>query len=189
MKRNTIILLVIAAFVVIMVISAIGTYNGLVAKRQTVTSSLSDIDAQLQRRMDLIPKLVNSVKGYAAQEKSIFENVSANQAKLAGASTLSDKAAASDQLTSSLKSLIAIQINFPLLKSDANFQQFSDELAGTENRIAVSRLDYNKAVQSYNTTIQSFPANISAGMFGFKEFEYFKAANSAKEAPTVSFAQ
>ena len=190
MKQKTIIIwVVIAAIVLIFVVSPIMTYNGLVTKKQAVTASMSDIDTQLQRRLDLIPNLVNTVKGYAAQEKSIFEDVSANTAKLAGATTPTDKATADDQLTGSLNRLLALTITYPTLKSDANFQALSDELAGTENRIAVSRLDYNNAVQAYNTSIQSFPNNITAGMFGFSPVDYFKAASTASEVPSVSFAQ
>ena len=189
MKQKTIIIwVVIAALVLIFVVSPIVTYNGLVTKRQAVTAAMSDISTQLQRRNDLIPNLVSTVKGYAAQEKSIFEDVSANQAKLAGASTLADQAAASDQLSSSLSRLIAIQINFPELKSNANFQALSDELAGTENRIAVSRLDYNNAVQTYDTSIQSFPNNMLAGMFGFKAAQYFQASSNATTPPDLSSA-
>jgi LemA protein len=187
MKRNTIIVLVVIAVIVLIFGgSTIGTYNGMVIKKQAVSASLSDIDSQLKRRMDLIPNLVNTVKAFAAQEKSIFDDVSANTAKLAGASTVADKATASDQLSGSLNRLIAIQQNYPLLKSDVNFRQLADELAGTENRINNARLDYNNAVQAYNTTIKSFPNNICAGIFGFKEAEYFKAANIVNEVPSTS---
>jgi LemA protein len=190
MKRNTIITLsIIVAIVLIFALSTMGSYNGMVTQKETVSAQLRNIDAQLQRRVDLIPNLVNTVKGFAAQEKSIMADVTANRAKLAGATTVPDKANANDQLTSSLSRLLVIAENYPQLKSDANFRQLSDELAGTENRIAVSRLDYNNAVQTYNTTIKSFPTAITAGIFGFKEAEYFKATSNASVVPSVSFAQ
>lgn len=190
MKRNTIIVLaVIVGLVLIIGMSVIGPYNGMVTKKETVSAQLRNIDAQLERRLALIPNLVSTVKGFAAQEKSIMADVTANRAKLAGATTVGDKATANDQLSGSLSRLLVIAENYPQLKSDANFRQLSDELAGTENRIAVSRLDYNNAVQTYNTTIKSFPASIVAGIFGFRDAEYFKASAGATETPTVSFAQ
>ena len=187
MKRNTIIILSVIVLLVIIIGSIMGSYNGLVSQRETVDSSLRIIDTQLQRRADLIPNLVNTVKGFAAQEKSIMADVTAARAKLAGAQTPPDKATANDQLTGSLSRLLLVVENYPQLKSDANFRQLSDELAGTENRIAVSRIDYNNTVKTYNINIKSFPKSIIAGMFGFKEAAYFEASSTSKDVPTVTF--
>lgn len=185
MKRSSIILLGIIAVVIIIGAMLVGSYNGLVSQRESVTNSFRNIDTQLQRRADLIPNLVSSVKGFAAQEKSIIQSITDARAKLAGAQTVGEKANADAQLSGALKGLLVVVENYPNLKSDANFRQLSDELAGTENRIAVSRLDYNGAVKIYNTQIKSFPTNMLAGLFGFKEAEYFEASNT--DLPKVEF--
>lgn len=187
MKRGLIAIIVIAAIVLIAVLSLIGMYNGLVAQRESVDNSFRNIDTQLQRRADLIPNLVATVKGFAAQEKTIIDSVTSARAKLAGAQTVGEKATADGELSGALSRLLVIVENYPELKSDANFRQLSDELAGTENRIAVSRKDYNDVVKAYNTRIKSFPANLLAGAFGFKEAEYFQAAEGTDTVPTVSF--
>src|SRR5665647_405701 len=178
MKRSLIIVLsVIVLLVIVIGGSIIGSYNGLVSQKETVDEKFRTIDTQLQRRADLIPNLVNTVKGFAAQEKSIMADVTAARAKLAGAQTPSDKAAANDQVSDSLSRLLVVVENYPNLKSDANFRQLSDELAGTENRIAISRKDYNEVVKTYNTTIKSFPTVVMASIFGFNEAEYFQASD------------
>ena len=166
---------------------AIGSYNSLVACQEGVQSSLSQIDNQLQRRNDLIPNLVETVKGYAGHEEGIFKNVSEARAKLAGATTVSGKAQADAEMTGALGRLLAIAENYPQLKADANFRQLSDELAGTENRIATARRDYNNAAQTYNTRIRKFPASIIAGMFDFSRVDYFEAEEGAKAVPQVKF--
>lgn len=186
--KNTFIILVIIILAVLLIFGSVyGTYNQLVALEENVNSKWSQIDNQLQRRADLIPNLVETVKGYAAHEKEIFESVNKAREKLLAANTVEEKAASNNELNTALGRLLAIVENYPNLKADANFRQLSDELAGTENRIAVARMDYNNAVQAYNTKIRSFPASIIANMFGFKEKEYFKADDSSKTVPKVDF--
>jgi LemA protein len=152
-----------------------------------VNNSFRNIDTQLQRRADLIPNLVATVKGFAAQEKTIIDSVTSARAKLAGAQTVGEKATADGELSGALSRLLVIVENYPELKSDANFRQLADELAGTENRIAVSRKDYNDIVKTYNTKIKSFPTSLIANLFGFAEAEYFQAAEGTDTVPTVSF--
>lgn len=187
MKKGWIVLIVIVAVVVIAVLSMVGSYNKLVAEKVTVETAFSDIDTQLQRRADLIPNLVATVKGFASQEKSIIDSITAARAKLSGATTVSDKAAADGELTSALSRLLIVVENYPDLKSDANFMALQDELAGTENRIAVSRLDYNAVVKAYNTHVRSFPAVLYAGLLGFDAADFFEAAPGSTAVPTVSF--
>lgn len=189
-KNPLIITLIVLAVIAVLVFGTIyGTYNQLVALDENVNSKWSQIDNQLQRRADLIPNLVETVKGYAAHEKEIFDSVNKAREKLLSANTVADKAASNEELNTALGRLLAIAENYPNLKADANFRQLSDELAGTENRIAVARMDYNNAVQAYNTKIRSFPTSIIANMFGFKEREYFKADEAAKTVPKVDFSK
>ena len=187
MKKGWIVLIVIVAVVLIAVLSMVGSYNKLVAEKVTVETAFSGIDTQLQRRADLIPNLVATVKGFASQEKSIIDSITAARAKLSGATTVSDKATADGELTSALSRLLVVVENYPDLKSDANFIALQDELAGTENRIAVSRLDYNAVVKTYNTHVRSFPAVLYAGLFGFNAADFFEAAPGSTAVPTVSF--
>ncbi|MGI6776593.1 MAG: LemA family protein [Acetivibrionales bacterium] len=187
MKKGAIALIVIVVVLLILVFSVIGSYNGLVAKNEDVNAALSQIDNQLQRRNDLIPNLVETVKGFAAQEKEIFESVAEARAKLAGAGTIPEMAEADAQVTSALSRLLAIAESYPELKSDANFRQLSDELAGTENRIATARRDYNNSAREYNTQIRRFPISIIASIFNFERFEYFEAAEGADKVPEVDF--
>ncbi len=187
MKNNLIALIVAVVIVFGLAGYGISTYNGLVSQGEEVKASLSQIDNQLQRRNDLIPNLVETVKGYASQEKEIFLGVSEARSKLAGSTTVADKAAADTELTGALSRLLAITENYPQLKSDANFRQLSDELAGTENRIAVARKDYNEVAKQYNKRIRVFPTNVIAGMMGLDQATYFEAAEGAKEAPKVNF--
>lgn len=184
---NRIGLWVILGILVLSIIGGVSMYNGLVTANENIDSKLSQIDNQLQRRNDLIPNLVETTKGYAAQEKAIFTQVAEARAKLAGANTVADKAQADGELTSALSRLLVVVEQYPALKSDANFRQLSDELAGTENRLAVARKDYNDAVQAYNTRIKKFPANLVANMGGFQARDYFKASEEAKQVPKVSF--
>ena len=187
MKRGLIVLIVVVVVLLIAVLSLVGSYNGLVSQREAVKTAFSDIDTQLQRRADLIPNLVATVKGFAAQEKAVIGLVTDARAKLAGATTVTDKANADSQLTSALSRLLVVVENYPDLKSNANFIALMDELAGTENRIAVSRLDYNTVVKAYDTKIQSFPTVLFAGMFGFTPADYFEASAGATAVPSVSF--
>ena len=179
--------IVIIAIIAIIIIGFVGSYNGMVSKAEEVDNKFATIDAQLQRRADLIPNLVNTVKGYAAQEKEIIDSVTEARAKLTGASTVEEKANADEELTSALNRLLVVVENYPELKSSQNFIQLSDELAGTENRIATARRDYNEAVKEYNLKIKKFPTNLMANMFGYGAKEYFQATEGSKEVPNVNF--
>ncbi len=175
---------IVVALIVVMVISG---YNGLVTLNENVNGKWAQIENQLQRRADLIPNLVATVKGYAAHEQQAIGAVSEARSKLAGAQGPAAKAQADAELSGSLSRLLAIVENYPNLKADTNFRQLSDEIAGTENRVAVARKDYNDAVQGYNAKIQSVPTVIYAKILGFGQKEYFKAAEGAKEVPKVQF--
>lgn len=187
MKKSTIIFLSMAAIVIFLIIIIASSYNGIVTKSEEVDNKFSAIDTQLQRRADLIPNLVNTVKGYASHEQEVINSVTEARAKLAGANTVAEKANADEELTSALNRLMVVVENYPDLKSSQNFIQLSDELAGTENRIATSRRDYNEAVKEYNLKIKKFPTNIMAGMFGYQQRDYFEASEQSKEVPNVSF--
>ncbi len=166
----------------------VGGYNSLVSKDVAVSTSWSQVENQYQRRMDLIPNLVNTVKGYAKHEKDIFIQVAEARAKLAGAKTVKDKIDAATGFEGALSRLLAIAENYPNLKADANFRQLMDNLEGTENRIAVARMRYNESVQNYNIAVRTFPTNIIARMFGFdKEKPLFQAVKGAENAPKVEF--
>lgn len=180
-------ILVIVAVIAIIFVPVISGYNKMVKLDQTVKLSASDIDTQLQRRSDLIPNLVATVKGYATQEKTIFTDIANARAKLAGAQTITDKANADSQLSNSLSKLLVIVENYPTLKSDQNFRDLSVALEGTENRINIARKDYNTAVSNYNTAIITFPNSIIAGIFRFDQKPYYKASEGAQEVPKVDF--
>lgn len=167
----------------------IGIWNGLITKDETVKSEWAQIDTQLQRRADLIPNLVSTVKGYAAHEKGIFEDVAKARAGLLSASSPQAKADANDMLGASIGRLLAIAENYPNLKADQSFIRLQDELAGTENRIAVARVRYNDAVKTLNATIRGFPGVIFAGFAGIKQAEYFqpKDKESIQKPPEVKF--
>lgn len=187
MKKGTIIGIAVAAVILILGITLVGGYNDLVEKNENVESKYSDISVQLERRADLIPNLVSTVQGYMKHEEKIIESVTSARENLINAKTLTDKAKANEELTVSLNNLIAVVENYPDLKANTNFINLQDELAGTENRIAASRKDYNNTVSEYNKAIKSFPKNILAGMFNFEKKDYFEAKESANEVPNVSF--
>ncbi len=174
------VLLVCAMFMV-------GLYNRLVGQEQQVQAAWAQVQNVLQRRADLIPNLVETVKGYAAHEKEVFETVAEARSRLAGATSPAEAAAANAGLTSALGRLLAIAENYPTLKANENFIHLQDELAGTENRIAVERMRYNDAVRLFNTSIMRFPARMFATLMRFKEHEYFEAAPEAQQAPKVKF--
>ena len=178
---------VVVLILVIAGMSLAGIYNRLVAQDQQVKAAWAQVQNVLQRRADLIPNLVETVKGYAAHEKEVFENVAEARSRLAGATSPREAAAANAGLTSALGRLLAIAENYPALKANENFMRLQDELAGTENRIAVERMRYNEAVQAFNTSIKRFPTNFLARMLGFSEKEYFEAEPGAQEAPKVKF--
>ena len=166
----------------------ISVYNGIVTKNETITAKWAQVESQLQRRLDLIPNLVNTVKGYASHEKTVFEDVTKARSAWSGASTVDDKVKAATQMDSAISRLLLVVENYPQLKADQTFLQLMDELSGTENRIAVERMRYNESVRDFNVTVRRFPSNIVAGMFGYKPAtEYFKAEEKAKTVPEVKF--
>ncbi|MGK0465387.1 LemA family protein [Clostridium sp.] len=187
-KTQRTVAIVIAVFLII-TMPIVGGYNKMVSLDQNVKVSEGNIDAQLQRRSDLIPNLVETVKGYASQEKEIFIQIAEARAKLSGAETVGDKAEADSELGSALSRLLVIVERYPDLKSSQNFRDLTVALEGTENRIGTARQDYNKSVDNYNTTIKKFPGSIIAGTFRFEEKEYYKASESAKELPKVDFSK
>jgi LemA protein len=163
-------------------------YNRIVGEEQQVEAAWGQVEAQLQRRADLVPNLVESVKGYAKHEKGVFDDVANARAAMMGAGTRADKIAASNQFDSALSRLLVIAENYPQLKADANFTRLMDELAGTENRLSVARTRYNEAVQIYNSDVRGIPGAWWAKIGGFPaQKEYFKADASSKAVPKVSF--
>jgi LemA protein len=167
--------------------SACGTYNSLTTEREQVRAAFSNVDVQLQRRADLIPNLVNTVKGYAKHEEAVFSEIAQARSRLLGAQTVEEKSAANDQLSGALGRLLVLTENYPNLKADQQFLRLQDELAGTENRIGVARRDYNQEVVDYNTKRQRFPTVIMANLLGFDRAEEFKAEAGAREVPKVDF--
>jgi len=168
--------------------SLMSSRNELVTEREAIKAAFTQVDVDLQRRLDLIPNLVETVKGFAKQEQSVIDSVTNARAAMMGARTPAERIAGNQQLESAIGRLFVMVENYPQLKSDQNFLRLQDELAGTENRIAVTRRRYNEAVQRYNTDIELFPKNIAASMFGFqREDAYFTADAAAKEAPKVKF--
>lgn len=162
-------------------------YNSLVTAEESVDSKWAQVENQLQRRYDLIPNLVESVKGYANHEKEVIASITEARAQMGSAQSPKEQAVANDALNGALSRLLVVVENYPNLKADANFRQLMDELAGTENRLAVAREDYNNEVQIFNKTVKRFPGNFIAGMFGFEQKEYFKAAAGAEKAPSIDF--
>jgi LemA protein len=188
MKGALIGLAVIVVLALILGGSLVGSRNELVTERESITGAFAQVDTALQRRNDLIPNLVETVKGIAKQEQSVIDSVTKARAAMLGAQTPADKITADADLRSAIGRLMVVVENYPQIKSSENFLRLQDELAGTENRIAVERRKYNETVQRYNTDIELFPKNISASLFGFKrEDAYFKADVGAKEAPKVKF--
>jgi len=164
-----------------------GTYNSLVTKSQVIDGQWAQVETQYQRRFDLIPNLVNSVKGYMTQEKTIFDNLADARSRYAGATTPDEKAIAGGEVEAAIARLLVVMENYPDLRSIEAITSLMDELSGTENRISVERRKYNEAVRDYNTAIKTFPRNMLAGMFGFTEREYFKSVSGADQVPKVEF--
>lgn len=185
-KKWTIIIAIVAVVVVLGAMLG-GSYNSLVSKEEAVDAQSSNVSTMLQRRADLIPNLVNTVKGYAKHEQEAIDKVTKARENLMGAKTIEEQSKANDELSTSLKGLMIVVENYPDLKASQNFIQLQDELAGTENRIATARKDYNDVVKEYNTKIKKFPTNLLAGMFGFEKRAYFEAKESASETPGVEF--
>ena len=164
-----------------------GTYNTLVTMDEGVKGAWAQVENQLQRRYDLIPNYVETVKGYAKHEKEVFVQVTEARSKVGGATTVSDKMQANNQLTSALGRLLLVVERYPELKANTNFIRLQDELAGTENRIAVERRRFNEMVKTYNIKVRSFPTNILAGLFGFEKATFFEVPKERQEAPKVKF--
>lgn len=185
MKKGTIIIIAIVAVIVIIGGMFVSNYNSLATAYESVQNAEANVDTYLQRRADLIPNVVASVKSFAKHETEVYDKVLEAREKLVGADTVADKAQANEELTSALQGLTVVVENYPELKSDSTYVALMDELEGSENRIATARKDYNDTVQAYNSKIIKFPANIFAGMFGFEKAEYFEADEGAKDAPSV----
>jgi LemA protein len=164
-----------------------GTYNTLVTMDESVKGAWAQVENQLQRRYDLIPNYVETVKGYAAHEKEVFVKVTEARSRVAGAGSISEKIQANNQLSSALARLLVVVERYPDLKANTNFIRLQDELAGTENRIAVERRRFNETVKVYNIKIRTFPTNIIAGMFGFEKAAFFEVPKERQEAPKVKF--
>jgi len=186
-KKIIIVVAVIAVLAIALYSMFAGNYNRFVQMDVGIKAAWSQVENQLQRRYDLIPNLVETVKGYAKQEKDVLVEVTNARSKVGGAGTVPDKIAANNELSGALSRLMVVVERYPDLKSNQNFLKLQDELAGTENRIAVERMRYNDAVKIYNQAIRTFPANFVAGMFGFKEATFFKVEEAAKAAPKVKF--
>jgi len=163
------------------------SYNTFVKQEEAVKTQWAQVENQLQRRNDLIPNLVETVKGFAAHEESIYKDIAEARSRLLAAKSPEESIAASNQQTSALGRLLAVVENYPNLKSNEQFNRLMDELAGTENRLSVERMRYNERVQEYNTARRQFPANVTAKMFGFKEYPLFQVPDAAKQVPKVDF--
>jgi LemA protein len=188
MSKALIVIIVLALIALVVFGQYVGVRNMLVTKNEAVKAAWSQVDIVLQRRADLIPNLVETVRGYAQQEQTVFGDIAKARSALLSAGTPTDKIAANQQLDGALGRLLLIVENYPQLKSNENFMRLQDELAGTENRIAVERKRYNDTLQDYNTYIQKFPTNIFAGWAGFKPNDaYFAAAEGARQVPKVNF--
>src|SRR5437773_7278902 len=163
------------------------SYNTFVSQEQAIKAQWAQVENQLQRRNDLIPNLVESVKGYAAHEEGVFKEIADARSKLLAAKSPEESIQAANQQSSALGRLLAIAENYPQLRANEQFNRLMDELSGTENRIAGERMRYNEKVQEYNTSRRQFPANVTARMFGFKEYPFFQAPDEAKRVPKVNF--
>ncbi|QBP40493.1 MULTISPECIES: LemA family protein [Paenisporosarcina] len=187
MKKTLGPIMIVVLLIVVLALMLIPSYNGFVNGEENVDQAYAQVENQLQRRLDLIPNLVESVKGFADQEKEVIDSVTEARARLAGAGSPEDQATANDELSGALSRLLVVVENYPDLKSDVNFRQLMDELAGTENRLSVARQDYNNVVADFNRKVKRFPGIMLAGIFGFDEKEYFKADAAAQDAPKIDF--
>ena len=163
------------------------SYNRFVTQEEAIKSQWAQVQNQLQRRNDLIPNLVESVKGYAAHEEGVFKEIAESRSRLLAARSPEETIQAANQQTSALGRLLAISENYPQLRANEQFNRLMDELSGTENRIATERMRYNERIQEYNTATRQFPANLTAKMFGFKEYPFFQAPPEATQVPKVDF--
>jgi LemA protein len=177
----------------LVILAAVGSsgcsYNRFVGQEEAVKAQWAQVDNQLQRRNDLIPNLVETTKGFAQQERDVFSAIAASRAKLAGAQTPEQRMAAANEQSTALSRLLVVVEAYPDLKSNQTFARLMDELSGTENRIATERMRYNERVQEYNTSRRSFPANITASVFGFKEYPLFQTPEAARQNPKVDFSR
>ncbi len=180
-------MLILIAVIIVIVLYVIATYNSLIQLRNRIENAWSQIDVQLKRRVDLVPNLVNTVKGYAAHEKEVFQKVTEARSALMGAQTVKDSSDANNMLTGALKTLFAVAEAYPELKANQNFLMLQEELSGIESKIAYARQFYNDTVLKYDNKRQMFPSNIIAGMFGFKEREYFEVEEGSREPVEVKF--
>ena len=187
MSKGIIALISVVVVLLLFIIPVTSGYNKLVSLDQLVKASESNIDTTLQRRSDLIPNLVETVKGYATEEKSIFIDIANARAKLGGAQTVPDKANADSALSSSLSRLLVVVEKYPDLKANQNFRDLSVALEGTENRVAIARQDYNRVVGVYNISVKRVPNSLIAGIFRFNEKPYYKASAGVQEVPKVNF--
>ncbi|HHT42910.1 MAG TPA: LemA family protein [Firmicutes bacterium] len=187
MKKGTLVLIIIAIIVVLIGANFISRYNRLVELDETVEARWAQVENQLQRRADLIPNLVETVKGYASHEQQVFADVADARSRLLAARTPEDQMEANASLDSALGRLLAISEAYPELKADTSFIRLQDELAGTENRIATERMRFNESVQTWNTTIRRFPMNIFASVMGMEARSFFEASPGAQQVPQVNF--
>lgn len=191
MRQSSKTLLIVLGIIVVIILIPLmylkGTYNTLVTMDEGVKGAWAQVENQLQRRYDLIPNYVETVKGYAAHEKEVFVKVTEARSRVAGATSISDKIRANNELSSALARLLVVVERYPDLKANTNFIRLQDELAGTENRIAVERRRFNETVKAYNIKLRTFPTNIIAGIFGFEKAAFFEVPKERQEAPKVKF--
>lgn len=189
MKKKTglIVLAVVLVLILAVVGGGISTYNSLVEKREEVLTAQSTVETYLQRRADLIPNLVSTVKGYAAHEEEVYTALANARAALSGANTVEEMNAANDAMDSALSRLLVVVENYPELKADTQFINLQDELAGSENRIAKARQEYNEEAKEYNTDIKKFPTSVFADIFNFEAADYFEASEESQTVPNVDF--
>lgn len=189
-ERGSAVLVALIAIVALVVIAAmlvVPKYNKLVTGEETVDAAWAQVENQLQRRFDLVPNLVNTVKGYAEHEEEIFTQIADARTQYGNANTVEETADANNELSSALSRLLVVVENYPNLKADVQFTRLMDELAGTENRLTVARKDYNDTVQQFNSDVRRFPGNLIAGMFSFEQKDYFEIKEGVEEAPAVDF--
>lgn len=184
---SSLIMMVLVLALIIYGGAGVASYNKMISQQEVIENAAADIAAQLQRRADLIPNLVSSVKGYMEHETEVMNSITESREKLLQAASLKEQALANEELTEALQNFNLIVENYPDLKSNTNFIQLQDELAGTENRIATARRDYNAVVKTYNQTIKKIPGKLFASWFGFEAAEYFEAAPGSEEVPDVQF--
>lgn len=188
MKKTWILVAVVILLIIVLPVAVLaGNYNKLVTMDETINADWKQVENQMQRRYDLIPNLVEVAKGYAAHEKEVFTNIADARARIGQGGSREEVIAANQELSGALSRLLVVAENYPALQASDQFVRLQDELAGTENRLAVARQDYNTSVQTYNKTIRQFPTNILAGILGFQQEPYFEMEEGANKAPSVNF--